>query len=48
MRGLSELKSMYILLKQGVGLKEVSDCLYKLCNISWKTLARYFTAFISR
>lgn len=28
MRGLSELKSMYILIKQGVEVKEVSGCLY--------------------
>lgn len=35
MRGLSELGSMYILPKQEVGVKEVSGCLYKLCNISW-------------
>lgn len=34
MRGLSELESMYILPKQEVGVKEVSDCLYKLCNVS--------------
>lgn len=27
MRGLSQLKNMYILLKPEVGFKEVSDCL---------------------
>lgn len=34
MRGLSELQSMYILPKHEVGVKEVSDCPHKLCNIS--------------